>query len=225
LLGAAGTFRSVLHSCIHVHNNVYVPLRWCPWGWVVVFMYLRLPCTVCYPQTLNVSGCTSVTVRGLRNLSSGMPYTELASSYFGLKPKSDVVQEKVSAVSVLFAALHQCCGYSASAVHTPPPSLARAPPRCAVATHTPCIRFPCISSHIPALSIRCTMQLRLQSEMIRDSAAVMVQKHFKRYRVEYTLGREALYVYAACGHAVSIRHLREGPILHCVPDCCDAWVP
>jgi hypothetical protein len=57
------------------------------------------------------------------------------------------------------------------------------------------LHFKSHTSTFYALSI----QLRLQSEMIRDSAAVMVQKHFKRYRVEYTLGREALYVYAACG--------------------------
>jgi hypothetical protein len=79
------------------------------------------------PQTLNVSGCTAVTLRGLRNLCAGMPYTELAVSYFGLKPLDNVVAEKV----------------------------------------------------------------RLQRGMITDSAAVMVQKHFRRYRVEYTLGREA----------------------------------
>ena len=59
-----------------------------------------------------------------------MPYTQVATSYFGLMPKADVVREK----------------------------------------------------------------LTLQEEMIRDSSAIMIQKHFKRDRVEYTLGREHLCV-------------------------------
>ena len=88
-------------------------------------------------QYLNVSGCEEVTQRGLRELLHGLPYVELAHSYFGFKPRPDAVHDKLRAQQKTIedaAAMRIQCAYRGAMVRRELRRLRRAARERAAAT-------------------------------------------------------------------------------------------